>query len=235
MKTTAALLVLAALISIAYSQETKFLIEAGGNYRNKKNTELPNEHKIKRDMKSSTGSLVTQIGYRLGKKSYLGLAYKHLHATQAEDRRDQYSKEVLITLRDDETRENSYGLFYRYYIAPIDLHRWNAFAEVSPGTSFKKRTVKGLSIMNDKDLDKITLPMHLGSFEEYREINCDLRLGTSYLLSTHFLIQLSIHAVANLKYSSKSARVPGSSLPKPTFQLFDSPLSNTYLSLVYKI
>ncbi|MBL1409421.1 outer membrane beta-barrel protein [Sphingobacterium faecale] len=236
MKKTLTLLAIVACFSMSHAQETKFLLELGGSYTNKQNDQPPTGQLFYTSLKTIAPRLNVQLGYKITAHSYLGLNYQHRKTSLLQESRHTNSDFSSYNKIEEKVKNNAYGIFYRHYFLPIDKSRWNGFVELAPSLALQrtdneksKRTVNNTTSYTQEE----SFSNH---FKKEKNLDTDLRIGGSYAISDNFMVQLSLHSLANITHTFEDSVFKETGEEKATsFQFLKSPLANTYLSLLFKI
>src|SRR5690606_15923893 len=144
--------------------------------------------------------------------------------------------EVYTTAAQRENLEktHAFGIFYRYYFMPFNKTRWNTFAEVNPS----------YQLYNVNDATMLVVEFHESfsgsttaqeSSARHKAIDMDIRVGASYRIAPNFHAQLSVRSLANVKYTFNNSSKLFDEQNETSYRFFTSPLSNTYLSLLFSI
>ncbi|WP_164112982.1 MULTISPECIES: hypothetical protein [Sphingobacterium] len=235
MKRIFAFLAIATIYSSVYAQDTKLLLELGGTFSKRKMAPYVDRNKTSSLSDSKYAHFNIQLGYQVTSNSYLGLSYQHskgtiLQATEFFVNSDYFSH----SYSQEKVKIGSYGIFYRHYLLPIDVSRWNGFAELATSLQYQNRSYLSSTYVTSLRDYEIDYENYLSSEREVSAWDTDLRIGGSYRISQNFLIQLSLHSVGSINHSLKDSW--NSELEKKTtYEFFKSPLSNTYLSILLKI
>ncbi|NGM62711.1 hypothetical protein G5B30_12380 [Sphingobacterium sp. SGG-5] len=215
-----------------YGQQQSVFIELGGSFQKTQSTsDFPSSgHTIAKEPK-----IIARLGYAISAHSLLGLAYKWSNEKTSYKSiliNDLYRK---IDQSDVARASNTYGLFYRYYFIPLGEKRWNVFADFNPGYFWEQQDEKTASsaAYNQGDLDQYVSMSGSRSMVKWSGLDIDLGAGISYRLVHGLSAQLSLRSIANVKHFRDSRLVEEDN--QSTFvEIFNQPLSNTYLSLTYQ-
>lgn len=232
MKKVFALLCLLMGSLMMYAQERKFIFELGGAFNK---TTLESSSPLgKNEIKNPKLNL--QTGYRLFSRSYLGISYQFL--TDIEKKAATSTDHQYHTSSTSESTEktNAYGIFYRFYIWPPSTSRWNAFAEVSPSIQFhRSKTSFSSETRYGENLSEIAAVEKLEGRSDRKAIDTDLKIGGSYNVTSYLAVQLSLRSIANKHADFSDSQKLFEEKNNTSYRLFDSPLKNTYLSVLFTL
>lgn len=117
---------------------------------------------------------------------------------------------------------------------PVGEKRWNVFADFNPGYFREQQDRETFSQTDSHD------PAYLyGSLSEasstarWSGLDVDLGAGFSCRLVQGLSVQLSLRSIANVKHF-KDSKLAGENNERTFIEVFDQPLSNTYLSFTYQ-
>ena len=214
----------------AYSQQQSFFMELGGSFRKTKST---SNMTFSENTVTKAPKIVARLGYAVSAHSVLGLAYNWSNQKMTSQssivndyqRRYNQSEAKLV--------ENTYGLFYRYYLMPLGEKRWNVFADINPGYFRQQQDTKAISMSTDVN-GEVMARSETNSTVKWTGLDMDLGTGISYRLTHGLSAQLPLRSIANVKYVKNSWSAASENKGDTFFELFDQPLSNTYLSMTYQ-
>lgn len=228
-------LCLAASVGLACAQQSKLLIEVGGAYRNTSSESKPVDN-YETSQSTKMPKLNVQVGGFLSARGVLGLSYnlsKENHHAYSEQTSNMYISKNSHSIK---TGTNSYGIFYRHYLMPFNAKAWNMFLEVNPSyqtTKYKEHRANESWMVSNGNLDNMS-QSYSSAESSNKAIDVDLRAGGSYRIAKNFHVQLSLRSIANLNREIENTYLANDT-KQTDFQIFQSPLSNAYLSLLFTL
>lgn len=228
-------LFLAASVGLACAQQSKLLIEVGGAYGNTSSESKP-PIGLTTSQSTKTPKLNVQVGGFLSARGVLGLSYnlsKENQTVNIEHVSDMY---MSRNSNSSKTGTNSYGIFYRHYLVPFNTKAWNIFLEVNPSyqtVKHKKYSTNESWMITNGNLDNMSQSYSSSEFGK-KAIDVDLRAGGSYRIAKSFHVQLSLRSIANLNREIENTYLANDA-KQTDFQIFQSPLSNAYLSFLFTL
>ncbi|GEM_PF-1033010 len=228
-------LCLAASVGFACAQQSKLLIEVGGAYGNSSIKTKPVDD-YATSQSTKTPKLNIQAGGFLSAHGVLGLSYnlsKENHQAYSEQTSNMY---ISKSSNSSKTGTNSYGIFYRHYLIPFNAKAWNIFLEVNPSyqtAKHKEYRANDSWMVSNGNLDRMNQSYSSSEYSN-KAIDVDLRAGGSYRIAKNFHVQLSLRSIANVNRKFENTYLTNDA-KQTDFQIFQSPLSNAYLSLLFTL
>ncbi len=218
---------------LGLAQQAKLLIEFGGAY-NQARSEGYLQPNAVQTQRLKSPKIQPQIGVGLSPHSYVGVSYNL--TKQKEIYTSKFENEVYTANERKETVEktNAFGVFYRYYFMPFNKTRWNTFAQANP--SYQIYEINNATISTSESRDSFS-----GSasgqewYRRQKAIDMDISVGASYRIAPNFHAQLSIRSLADVKHTFSNSYSTTDEQKETSYRFFTSPLSNTYLSLLFSI
>lgn len=218
---------------LGLAQQAKLLIEFGGAY-NQARSEGYLQPNAVQTQRLKSPKIQPQIGVGLSPHSYVGVSYNL--TKQKEIYTSKFENEVYTANERKETVEktNAFGVFYRYYFMPFNKTRWNTFAEVNPSYQLTKAHDAVMSTTQNHESFYGSSTVQASSRRQ-KAIDIDIKVGASYRIANNFHAQLSIRSLANVKHTFSNSYSTTDEQKETSYRFFTSPLSNTYLSLLFSI
>ena len=218
---------------LGLAQQPKLLIEFGGAFdRAKSETYSQSNTAQIHELKSP--KIQPQIGFGVSSRSYIGLSYNLTKQKEIYTFDSNHEVYTTAAQRENLEKTHAFGIFYRYYFMPFNKTRWNTFAEVNPS----------YQLYNVNDATMLVVEFHESfsgsttaqeSSARHKAIDMDIRVGASYRIAPNFHAQLSVRSLANVKYTFNNSSKLFDEQNETSYRFFTSPLSNTYLSLLFSI
>lgn len=211
---------------VSAQQRPVLHLEFGGGYNSAKNVAADELGIMKFDSKSASPTLLGKIGYIASNHSVVGLSYTWSKSKSESEQLIALYDNQTHNLAQTKTKTNFYGVFYRYYFKALNTSRWNAYVEFNP--SYTQSTERTSSIsytyntMDSVTQSEFTL--------KSKAIHLDLQAGISYRFIGGLSGQLALQSLAYglVPINKDDENVPSS------FGLFEDPLKNARISLVYQ-
>lgn len=219
---------------VGYAQHKKVFIEVGGAYNDvSSSVSVPQPSTANLETKSP--NLQTQIGFRLGPHVFAGASYNLFQNTTINSTRTE-TDWYMANKRDERNKKtNAFGVFYRYYFLPFDEGRWNAFTEINPSYQFNKFDGDISSETIAKESNEVSAFSQQFWKVDGKALDLDVKIGGGYRISRNFWVQLSLRSLANINHTLDNSYNTSEDNKKTSYQFLQSPLSNTYLSLLFNL
>ncbi|MFD1772218.1 hypothetical protein [Sphingobacterium suaedae] len=236
MKKLLTVLLAAGYFCCTYAQQSKVLVEIGGAYRNTSTSNIVNENTTNSST-FKTPKLHTQVGIGVSSHAFLGFSYRFSKAAQTQLQETVYDQYNTIERNKNKFSEkiNGFGAFYRYYVRPFGESRWNAFAELNP--SYQKiqfsSDIRREYQSNDGGSNSLSNTVTTWKTDQ-KALDVDVKIGASYRIAKRVHAQFTLHSLANLHNKFANKDYAGDE-HKTSFQLFVSPLSNSFISFLYSL
>lgn len=218
---------------LGLAQQAKVLIEFGGAY-NHARSEGYLQPNVVQTQRLKSPKIQPQIGVGLSPHSYVGISYNF--TKQKAVYTFKLNNDVSTTNQSEENVEktNAFGIFYRYYFIPFNKTRWNTFAEVNPSYQLTKAHDAVMSTTQNHESFYGSSTVQASSRRQ-KAIDIDIKVGVSYRIANNFHAQLSVRSLANVKHTFSNSYSTPDEQKETSYRFFTSPLSNTYLSLLFSI
>ncbi|MFD2969992.1 hypothetical protein [Sphingobacterium bambusae] len=223
-------------LGISRAQQTKFLIEVGGNYQ-KTNYETDDINYLASN-KQLTTTIQPRLGVFVGKHTVLGLSYDFQKQKGEMNTKLYWDSYRSSTEMDIDNKTHGIGTFYRHYFRAVYASRWNVFLELNPSYQTSKQ-LSALTRMDQTngsgwDNPMLSVSQYLYTTRQ-KAVNVGLKAGTSYRLSKFLHLQLTLPSIAHVNHMFHNEENDIEYENSTNFSLFSHPLSNSSLSLLFTL
>lgn len=211
--------------STLLAQQSKLFIEAEGSYQKNKYKQSEGFYSNSLNKTSLIGS---NIGYQLSRHDAIGIRYTYGMFNQEENSKDVSAEFRTERSYKTNTKTNSFGVFYRYYLREKETSKWNVFAEVSPSFLKSKEKIENLAITYyNYSEDQSPNIVNKNIDRTFKTLDGSVSIGSSYQLNPNWALQLSLRSIMQIQHHFGEFKAT-------QYRFFEQILSNNFFSIQYQ-